>query len=43
MAFVTALIGSAIKFVVFMGVVVAGLVCGAKFKDSKKAKAANNE
>ena len=36
MAFLGAFVGSAIKFVVFMGIVVAGFICGAKLKDSKK-------
>lgn len=38
MAFVSAFVTSAIKFVVFLGIVVAGFVCGAKLKDSKSAK-----
>lgn len=40
MAFLASFIGSAVKFVVYLALVVAGLVCGAKFKDSRKAKQA---
>ena len=41
MAFLASFIGSAVKFVVYLAVIIAACVCGAKFKDSKKAKQAD--
>lgn len=38
MAFLSAFIGSAVKFVVFLGLIAGGFICGAKYKDSKSAK-----
>lgn len=37
MAFLSAFVTSAVKFVVYLGIVIAGFVCGAKFHDKKKA------
>lgn len=34
--FLSAFIGSAVKFVVFVAIVVAGFMAGAKYHDSKK-------
>lgn len=39
MAFVSALVNTAVKFVMLGVILVAGCICGAKFKDNKKAKA----
>lgn len=38
MAFLGAFITSAVKFVVYAAVIVAAVICGAKFRDKKKMK-----
>ena len=37
MGFLGAFVTSAVKFVIYLGIIVAGFVCGAKLHDKKKA------
>lgn len=38
MAFLGAFVTSAVKFVIYLGIIIAACICGAKLKDSKSAK-----
>ncbi|MDD7389331.1 MAG: hypothetical protein PUG60_06675 [Lachnospiraceae bacterium] len=43
MAFLGAFVTSAVKFVIYLAIIVGACICGARLKDRKKAKDSANE